>query len=74
MIQSPFIEAKKVDSSRKEEKKQERNKTKKLKKDEIDPMDPAAYSDIPRYLFLTFKNLNINILLRGKWSDGLEKE
>lgn len=30
----------------------------KLRKDEIDPMDPAAYSDVPQ----------------GTWSDGLETD
>ncbi|RMZ94819.1 Polyglutamine-binding 1 [Brachionus plicatilis] len=55
---SPFKEAKKVDYNRKDQKKEERSKPKKNKKEEIDPMDPAAYSDIPR----------------GTWSDGLEKQ
>lgn len=35
---------------------EERHRSKKSKKDEIDPMDPAAYSDVPQ----------------GTWSDGLE--
>ncbi|XP_018578015.1 polyglutamine-binding protein 1-like [Anoplophora glabripennis] len=35
---------------------EDRHRSKKSKKDEIDPMDPAAYSDVPQ----------------GTWSDGLE--
>lgn len=35
---------------------EDRHRSKKTKKDEIDPMDPAAYSDVPQ----------------GTWSDGLE--
>lgn len=45
VIKSSFKEAKKGDSSRNIEKKKS---NKKMHKDEIDPMDPAAYSDIPR--------------------------
>jgi len=51
----------------------------------LDPMDPASYSDIPRYAFLFIKIHRLTYMYlikflficishrRGKWSDGLAK-